>query len=153
MNIPAPLPMLQGSGPFLILVMQGIAFWPVWRWYGERITDGSDEPWGIVALVTAIVFLVWRGKPGRGQMLTLGCAAVLVTLYALSFPFLPALVRAILAVLTLSCTLSAFTATDCIVAILPWLSGSLAHSEICRADHHADRPRRHCRRHLPALAG
>lgn len=94
--------------PLIILALQGVAFWPVWRWYVERITDGSDEPWGIVALATAIMFLMRQGKPGEVKVLTLGCASALVTLYALSFPFLPALVRAILAVLTLSCTLSAF---------------------------------------------
>ena len=94
--------------PLIILALQGVAFWPVWRWYVERITDGSDEPWGIVALATAIIFLMRQRKPDEVKVLTLGCASVLVTLYALSFPFLPALVRAILAVLTLSCTLSAF---------------------------------------------
>jgi exosortase/archaeosortase family protein len=94
--------------PLTILVLQGVAFWPVWRWYIERITDGSDEPWGIVALATAIMFLMRQGKPGEVKVLTLGCASALVTLYALGFPFLPALVRGILAVLTLSCTLSAF---------------------------------------------
>jgi exosortase/archaeosortase family protein len=94
--------------PLAILGLQSVAFWPVWRWYIERITDGSDEPWGIVALATALVFLVRQGKPGQVRVLTLGCASALVTLYALSFPFCPALVRAILAVLTLSCTLSAF---------------------------------------------
>lgn len=94
--------------PLVILGLQGIAFWPVWRWYGERITDGSDEPWGIAALATALVFLLRQGKPGHVKISTLGCAAALVTLYALSFPFVPALARAILAVLTLSCTLSAF---------------------------------------------
>ncbi len=108
MNMATRLLRLQGPTPFLILALQGIAFWPVWRWYGERITDGSDEPWGIVALATAILFLVRQGKPGQVKVFTLGCAVVLVTLYALSFPFLPALVRAILAMLTFSCTLSAF---------------------------------------------
>ena len=52
MNKATLLLRLQGPTPLLILAMQGVAFWPVWRWYGERITDGSDEPWGIVALAT-----------------------------------------------------------------------------------------------------
>lgn len=33
-------------------------FWPTWRWYFARMVDGSDEPWGIVALVTAVVILL-----------------------------------------------------------------------------------------------
>lgn len=38
------------------------AFWPVWMWYVVRVTDRSDEPWGLLALATAAIFLVlWSG--------------------------------------------------------------------------------------------
>jgi len=42
------------------------AFWPVWHWYALRTMDRSDEPWGLLALATAGLFL-WlenRGKAG-----------------------------------------------------------------------------------------
>src|SRR5215475_7653812 len=40
----------------ILLVIESLAFWPVWRWYIHRLGDRSDEAWGIVALVTAVLF-------------------------------------------------------------------------------------------------
>ncbi len=34
-----------------------LAVWPNWLWMAKRLSDGSDEPWGIVALTTIIVLL------------------------------------------------------------------------------------------------
>src|SRR5215475_5693002 len=44
----------------ILLVIESLAFWPVWRWYIHRLGDRSDEAWGIVALVTALLF-AFRG--------------------------------------------------------------------------------------------
>ena len=35
------------------------ASWRIWVWYGERMLDGADEPFGILALVVALGF-AWR---------------------------------------------------------------------------------------------
>jgi exosortase/archaeosortase family protein len=94
--------------PFVILAMQGVAFWPVWQWYVARIMDGSDEPWGVVALGTALLFLLRHGKPARARSSALALASVFAFLYTLSFPVARPLVRAMLAVLALGATVSAF---------------------------------------------
>lgn len=93
-----------------------VAYWPVWRWYFARMTDGSDEPWGLIALVTAIASLA-RGKKGKtsvdwawteAQLLVAGgCVGV----YAVLHPFLPPLARAVLAVGTLGSLLTPFART------------------------------------------
>jgi exosortase/archaeosortase family protein len=37
-----------------------IAGWAHLMYISSRMTDGSDDPWGLVALVTALVFLPWK---------------------------------------------------------------------------------------------
>jgi exosortase/archaeosortase family protein len=37
-----------------------LAGWPVLRWYALRLTDGSDEPYGLLALAAAFLFAPWR---------------------------------------------------------------------------------------------
>ena len=52
-----------------LLAVEMLAFWPVWRWYVHRMTDQSDEAWGIIALVTVALFVFLRrpeGDPGAG---------------------------------------------------------------------------------------
>lgn len=89
-----------------LVCIQLIAFWPVWRWYLKRLNDGSDEPWGLLALLTALVFLFVKGntneiKP-RHLALSAGCAA----LYALSFQYMMPLGRAGLAIASIGLLLS-----------------------------------------------
>lgn len=75
------------------------AFWPVARWYGLRLDDGSDEPMGLLALVAAGGFL-WRERGRLGatrKSLSAGTAALAV--YALVFPVLPPMIRAVAAIL------------------------------------------------------
>jgi len=43
--------------PLVVLALQAAAFWPVWVWYASRVTDGSDEPWCLAALVTVLMLL------------------------------------------------------------------------------------------------
>lgn len=79
-----------------------LAFWPVWPWYLSRLSDGSDEPWGLLALVV-LGLLLWLNPPvystesgsDRSVMLLLG-------LYLLGCLWLPELLRALLAVLALA---------------------------------------------------
>ncbi|RRJ98492.1 exosortase/archaeosortase family protein [Opitutaceae bacterium TAV3] len=72
------------------------AGWPVLRWYAARLGDGSDEPWGLVALATALFFAPWRAilaplPPHRTLALCTGLA-----LYAAAYPWMPPLIRAVL---------------------------------------------------------
>ncbi len=48
--------------PNAILLAATLAFWPVWIWYVERLSDGSDEPLGIVALITLFVLQIVAGR-------------------------------------------------------------------------------------------
>ena len=42
----------------MLFALHCLCFWPVWRWYAQRLDDGSDEPWAIVALLAAAL-LTW----------------------------------------------------------------------------------------------
>lgn len=93
--------------PGWLIAAQMAAFWPVWCWYVSRMTDGSDEPLGILALITVL------GLAGREERKIL-CegdlifATLFVLLYAVSYPFCSPLLRAIIAVTSISLSLSSF---------------------------------------------
>ena len=104
-----------------LLAVESLAFWPVWRWYVHRLTDQSDEAWGIVALVTAALFVFLRrpeGDPGAdgsmqameerqqpGVRLTL--PATLLLCYSALYHFLAPLPRAAIAVTAIAAAVSA----------------------------------------------
>ncbi len=88
------------------LFAQVLAFWPVWRWYIQRMLDGSDEPWGIVALGTAIFILIRKATWSVPSNRTVIICSVMVTLYMLSYAWLPPLFRGAIAVIALSFSLS-----------------------------------------------
>jgi len=94
-----------GACPYIII--QLLSLWPVWRWFLARIGDGSDEPWGVVALVTACLLLARGGKQGDIQS-GLSLSMFFTLLYCISFNFLPALGRAALGVLGLATLLCSF---------------------------------------------
>lgn len=85
------------------LALQLLACWPVWRWYGARLTDGSDEPWGLVAVALAFALLIGERTPTREFDLRM--PATLMLLYALTFAALSPIFRAALALVALSATL------------------------------------------------
>jgi exosortase/archaeosortase family protein len=70
----------------LLLVLLG-AGWPHWEWMARRLTDGSDEPWGFLALATVLA-LVGRER----QRLVLPMPAALAT--SAAFMLAAALARA-----------------------------------------------------------
>ena len=98
---------IAGVSPALPLLLQAAAFWPVWRWYAARVTDSSDDAWGWVALVTAAVMLV-RFKTESSQQPNLILPALLTLAYAVSFPFVTPLPRALLAMAAIGATLSVY---------------------------------------------
>ncbi len=90
-----------------IVALQLCAFWPVWCWYAARVTDSTDETWSLLALATAL-FLLWRGRPqltAKTAPPQLLCPALLMLLYAATYSFLPPLLRALIAVTAIGCTL------------------------------------------------
>jgi exosortase len=83
-----------------------MCFWPVWRWYCARMSDGSDEPWGIAALIAALL-LAWSSDRGlridrQDKLLT--SAAALTFIYAAIVPFVPPIIRAAVAMPALACS-------------------------------------------------
>lgn len=81
------------------------AFWPVFCWYILRTFDGSDEPWGLLALASAAYFIADSRKgfetsncrPRRYSVI----AFILLAVYALTFSIAPHLVQGIIMVATL----------------------------------------------------
>lgn len=83
---------------FLPIFCLLIALWPEWLWYAQRMTDGSDEPYGIIALLAGFGIL-WRDRrdvriENRNVLLSVS----LVAIHALSRPWVPAMISAVLAI-------------------------------------------------------
>lgn len=94
---------MRGAIAQLGMVM--LAFWPVWIWYGTRTTDGSDEPLGVVALLTLVLIIAMR-RQHREEPRGL-CPAVLFLLvvYCALCSFAPKTVLAALGVFALTLSL------------------------------------------------
>ena len=90
----------------LLLLGQVVAFWPVGYWYTQRMLDGSDEPWGILAIITVLILVVKKGTWSAPSAQSVIISAVIVAIYAASYGGLPPLFRGILAVIALSFSLS-----------------------------------------------
>lgn len=105
-----PLRQLVRNVPavWLLLAALVLALWPHWRWMARRLTDGSDEPWGLLALAT-VAALVLRDRaqlalPSRNALIG---AAVLAVVAAAIEPFVPSLAAAAVALLAVAVFLSA----------------------------------------------
>jgi exosortase/archaeosortase family protein len=94
--------------PSLPPLALALAFWPVWRWYAMRITAPWEEPWGLVALLAAVIFLLWRRPPEHTARPALLPAGALLLLYLITYPILPPLARASIAVTALGVTLASW---------------------------------------------
>jgi exosortase/archaeosortase family protein len=86
---------------FALLALLLAALWPHWQWMLQRMTDGSDEPWGVLALAT-VVGLVVRERhsltlPGRAALVVSGVLAVAAAIATLLVPPLLAAALAMLA--------------------------------------------------------
>lgn len=81
-----------------LLLLQLAACWPVWRWYALRWRDGSDDAWGIVALLAALA-LLWQAAHTKSVNFTPRwlMPALAMLAYALSYHWLSPLPRAVLA--------------------------------------------------------
>jgi exosortase/archaeosortase family protein len=90
-----------------IIALQLLAFWPVCRWYAARVTNSTDDMWSVLALITALFLLLCRKKEFTGETKPdLLLPTLLLILYAATYPFSPPLVRAIVAMTAVGCTIS-----------------------------------------------
>jgi exosortase/archaeosortase family protein len=86
---------------WLWLVLASSALWPLWLWSARRLSDGSDDPYGIVAL-GALLLVLWRERAGFLDTPRVGwllAAVVLAAVAVLSQDLWPPLPRAALGVL------------------------------------------------------
>lgn len=91
---------------WVLPLVQVVAFYPVFRWYIRRFTDGSDEPWGLAALAAALFLIALRRSDRAEKEVSLILPALVTLVYAASYPFVPRLVQAALAVTALGTTAS-----------------------------------------------
>lgn len=85
------------QAPLLGIVVA--ALWPVWRWYGSRVNDGSDEPLGLLALAAVLALIAPQFRKLAAHATALWTATVLLIAYAIAGDLLPPLLRALLAVI------------------------------------------------------
>ncbi len=84
-----------------------VAFWPLWGWYFARTLDKSDEPWGLCALLTVVIFLSPLAGSARAStsepLIERSKASWIagisfLSIYIATFSFAPNLAQAVLAV-------------------------------------------------------
>jgi exosortase/archaeosortase family protein len=90
----------------LVLGFQVLAFWEVWHRYVTRAVYSWDQPWGVVAFVAAILFLIVSRKPLPQNDRSLWLPALLILIYAATYFVLPPLVRAMIAFTAVAVTAS-----------------------------------------------
>ncbi len=95
------LSLITGSQSALAQTLILLAtFWPVWFWYGQRVSDQSDEPLGIVALITLIYLLARQPAKKNNQIpISLTALTAMVALYGISLVLAPKLISAALALI------------------------------------------------------
>jgi exosortase/archaeosortase family protein len=100
---------LSNSTKLSLIALQVLALRPVWTWYLDRMTDGSDEPWGILALGSVLAIVVLEMRTGTKDLDRhwLSASTVLTAFYTLASPFITALPRAMLGVSALGASLFA----------------------------------------------
>ncbi len=91
-----------------------LVFWPSWYWYAIRTFDGSDEPCGILALITVVVFAITKAEKTKTPLRagTLIACAVLLSCYCVSLWLAPPLVRFMIAACTVGLMLFQHCAKD-----------------------------------------
>lgn len=78
-----------------------LALWPHVAWSLRRLTDGSDEPWGVLALATVLVLLLREGALAAPSPRVLVASGALALLAAVMTWFMPPLLAAALGMVAL----------------------------------------------------
>jgi exosortase len=91
---------------WLLMLLSVLTFHPIWSWYLARFSDGSDEPWGILALATAIVFFRRNGSCRLPKTAHLFLPSLIMVAYSGTYPFSPRLIQAALAMGAVGCAWS-----------------------------------------------
>ncbi|MHC4459996.1 MAG: archaeosortase/exosortase family protein [Planctomycetota bacterium] len=94
--------------PVFIILLLVLATMPTWVWSAKRMSDRSDEPWGLLALATFIAFVCWKvhQKTISANNPNLMLPALVMFVYAVTYPFVMPLCRGILAMTVLALIVS-----------------------------------------------
>ncbi len=90
--------------PHAVWLLAGLlaALWPHWIYIARRLVDGSDEPWGVLALLTLAILLIrdraLLAQPNRRTLVASGALAVIAAAADRVLPDLAAAALAMLAV-------------------------------------------------------
>ncbi len=109
----------------LILLLL-VTFYPVWIWYVKRMTDGSDEPWGLLALLSSLAFVPWKRLGNRVPEKLLWYTGSMLLLYGIGWGYLMPILRAFFAMLILGTVLVGARAPAGVLGLLtlslPWIA-------------------------------
>jgi exosortase/archaeosortase family protein len=83
--------------PFFWMGLHTAALWPQWAWYWKRLTDGSDDPLGIIALLALVIMVTrlarqLRSEPAMGWLFVAGALSMASALALQVTPLLGALI-------------------------------------------------------------
>lgn len=92
----------------LVIVATLATLWPVIKWYWLRMLDGSDDNFGVLALVTVVGLVVSQRKVNPVDALPVGSITLLMLAYLLSLFVLPPILRAAIAMALIAVLLSRF---------------------------------------------
>ncbi|MFN8578901.1 MAG: hypothetical protein U0354_18890, partial [Candidatus Sericytochromatia bacterium] len=87
-----------------IFIFQIITFWNVWYWFFFRIIDKSDEPLGLLSLVTLVFFI---GKINFNIKISKNSLKIIISLligYILSYKYSSDMIHAIFAIISITYT-------------------------------------------------
>lgn len=90
------------------------AVWPVWFWIAGRATHDSGDAWALLSLVTAVA-LLRRDRSDSRLSLTIA----LMVIYAVSFPFVPPLAHALIAMSALGAACGSLSITGLLLLAVP----------------------------------
>jgi exosortase len=108
------------------------SIWPVWVWIAGRAASDPGDAWGVLSLTTAVA-LLWRdrantyqqsgGAAGHARRLWRArrpaLTITLMLIYAVSYPFVPPLVRALIAMSALGAACGSLSITGLLLLAVP----------------------------------
>jgi exosortase/archaeosortase family protein len=97
------------------LAVLAAAIWPVWCWIFARASRDSGDAWALLSLATAAA-LLWRDRANVGRW---RLAIALMLIYAVSFPFVPPLAHALIAMSALGAACGSLSITGLFLLAVP----------------------------------
>jgi exosortase/archaeosortase family protein len=93
------------NSKIILILLQLVSFWSVWRWYFLRLSTSSDETFGVLALL-AIAGLCFKNREQKSTVSNFNLILGSIAVFVISYPFLPPLLRAVVSVTSLTFAVS-----------------------------------------------